>query len=250
MNKLISGSARFIRRNGATILTCIGGIGVVATAVTAIKATPKALERLEEVKEQKGEDLTNFEVIRTVSPVYIPTLLIGASTIACIFGANVLNKRHQASLMSAYAVLNTSYKEYKNKVIEMLGEDAEQEIEDEIMKDNLGEAPKAEVTHLFYDVYSDRYFESTLHKVQAAEYQLNRHLISHDYVLLNDWYEFLGLEQKAEYEKLGWSTFMNFDTYWESWIDFTHSKRVTKDGKEYTMISLGCDPYTNYDEPY
>ena len=250
MNKLISGSVKFIKQNGSTILTCIGGVGVVATVATAVKATPKALELIEEAKEQKGEGLTNFEVIRTVSPVYIPTVLMGVSTIACIFGANMLNKRKQASLLSAYALLNNSYKEYRNKVTDMFGEELAEEIEEEIMKDNLGETTTTEVAHLFYDAFSDRYFEATLYQVQAAEYQLNRHLISHDYVLVNDWYEFLGLESIEEHEKLGWSTFMNFDNYWESWIDFTHKQCKTEDGRAYTMITLGCDPYPNFDEGY
>ena len=250
MNNLLNKSTFFIKRNSSNILTAIGGAGVVVTAVMAVKATPKALYLLEEAEAEKDEKLTKFETFKTAAPVYIPSVLMGVTTVACIFGANILNKRHQASLMSAYAVLNTSYKEYKNKVAEMFGEDAEQEIEEEIMKDHIGEASQTEIEHLFYDAYSGRYFEATLHKVQAAEYQLNRHLISHDYVLVNHWYEFLGLEPIEKHEKLGWSTFMNFDTYWESWIDFTHNKRTTEDGREYTMITLGCDPYPNFDEGY
>lgn len=49
---------QFWHRNAATVLTCLGGIGVVATSVMAIKATPKALKKIEEAKQEKGEDLS------------------------------------------------------------------------------------------------------------------------------------------------------------------------------------------------
>ena len=105
----------FLRRNSSTILTCIGAVGVVATAVMAVKATPKALELIENAKEEKGEELTKIEVVKVAGPTYIPAIVTGVATVACIFGSNVLNKRSQASLMSAYALLDNSYKEYKKK---------------------------------------------------------------------------------------------------------------------------------------
>ena len=101
------------RSTASTVLTVLGGVGVVATVVTAIKATPKALKKIEEAKELKGEELTKMEIVKTTATTYIPTVVIGVSTVACIFGANVLNKRQQAALMSAYAFVDNSYKEYK-----------------------------------------------------------------------------------------------------------------------------------------
>lgn len=83
------------------------------TAVMAVKATPKALRLIEEAEKEKGKKLTKTETVKVAWTPYIPTVLVGASTIACIFGANVLNKRRQAALMSAYALLDSSYKEYK-----------------------------------------------------------------------------------------------------------------------------------------
>ena len=57
----------------------------------------------------------------------------------CIFGSNVLNKRQQASLASAYALLDTSFKEYKKKVIDLYNEEADIEIRNEIAKDKYEE---------------------------------------------------------------------------------------------------------------
>ena len=122
MNKLMYRSVMFCKRNATNILTGLGGIGVVATSVMAVKVTPKALTLLEEAEAKKGEKLTKIETVQVAGTVYIPPILIGASTIACIFGANVLNKRQQAALMSAYILLDNSFKEYKNKVNELYGE--------------------------------------------------------------------------------------------------------------------------------
>ena len=81
----------FLRCNSSTILTCIGAVGVVATAVMAVKATPRALECIEEAREEKGEELTKFEVVNVAGPAYIPAVITGAATVACIFGANVIS---------------------------------------------------------------------------------------------------------------------------------------------------------------
>ena len=116
MNKLLFKSKVFLKSNSSTILTCIGGVGVVATVVTAVKATPKAMALIEEAKEEKGDDLTKVETVITAAPAYITTAVLGVSTLVCIFGANALNRRQQAALTSAYALLDNSYKEFKAKV--------------------------------------------------------------------------------------------------------------------------------------
>lgn len=92
-----------------TILTIIASVGVVTTTIMAVRATPKAVKMLEEAESEKGEYLTKLEIIRAAGPIYIPSVLLGVSTIACIFGANALNQKKQTSLMSAYAMLNESY---------------------------------------------------------------------------------------------------------------------------------------------
>ena len=132
MNDLLNRTSIFCKRHGATILTCLGGVGVVATTALAIKATPKALEIIDICEEEKGEELTAIEKVSVAWKPYVPTVLIGAGTLACIFGANVLNKHQQASLISAYTLIDNSYREYQAKLKELYGEEAHQEIVDAI----------------------------------------------------------------------------------------------------------------------
>lgn len=151
----------------STILTCLGAIGVVATSIVAVKSAPKAKKLIEEAEHEKEVSLTKFEKVKAAAPAYIPAIVVGASTIACIFGANVLNKQSQASLASAYALLNSSYQEYKNKVVELYGEEADDRVKDEIVKDHYEESeydiPEGE--QLFFDFNTLQYFTSTMDKV-------------------------------------------------------------------------------------
>lgn len=248
MNNLLRSAQRFFKRNGSTILTCVGGAGVVATTVMAVKATPKAWARLELATEEKGEELTVFEVVQVAAPVYIPTVLVGASTIACIFGANVLSKRNQASIASAYALLDNSFKEFKKKANELYGEDAGERISEEIAKDNYEEIKPEEGKELFYDEFSGRYFHADKNVITQAEFQINRDLARHGGVYLNEYFEVLGLPETDYGDYLGWSTFYITEMCWESWLDFGYQKVTLDDGLECTVISMLVDPIPDFYE--
>lgn len=247
MNNLLSNSKLFMKRNGSTILTCVGGAGVVATSVMAVKATPKALLLLEKAEEEKGEDLSKFEKVVVAGPAYIPSVLVGVSTIACIFGANVLNKRQQASLMSAYAMLDSSYKEYKNKVKDIFGDEEEKVIEgiaqDKYEEDGIS---KDDDSLLFYDEFSGRFFNSTMDKVKQAQYEINRDLALQDSATINDFYEYLDVPKIDSGDEIGWSSGMNFDYYWQSWIDFSNLKTQMEDGTEYYILRMYQEPMVDY----
>lgn len=249
MGTFLNHSEMFLKRNASTILTCVGSVGVVVTSVMAVKATPKALELLEEAKQRKGEKLTKLEVVKTAGPVYIPAALVGVSTIACVFGANVLNKRRQAAITSAYALLDNSYKEYRNKVEELYGEDADDRVTEEIVKDKYDneDLKVSDDKQLFYDEFSERYFEATMEKVLMAEYELNRQLAMNFGVYLNEFYELLGIDTKDYGDYLGWSTYELSEAYWYSWVEFTHKKVVMDDGLECTIIIMNMEPTFDFE---
>ena len=156
---------------GSIALTCLGGLGVIATSVLAARSTPKAMKLLEEAKEEKGEELTKVEVIKTAAPAYASTIAVGAATIACIIGIGLLDRRSQGSLMSAYALLDKSYRTYRDKVTEIYGENADETVKDAIAKDiyeeeketletMLEDAEDEEV--LFLDMNTLEYFNAKL----------------------------------------------------------------------------------------
>jgi hypothetical protein len=219
----------------------VAAAGVIATAVTAVRATPKALYLIDDKTKIKGDELTISEKIIAVAPVYIPSVLIGVSTITCIFGANVLNKKKQAALTSAYALLNNYHKEYRNKLIELHGEEADEEIRSEIVRTNCDyhqigiDTPDDKM--LFYDEISKQSFVRYEREVMDAEYHLNRNFVMRGYAPLNEFYEFLGLPKTDYGETVGWSA---CDGY--SWIDFQHRLIPGKDGQPdvYAIDMIFC----------
>lgn len=244
----------FLRRNSSTILTCVGAVGVVATTVMAVKATPKAMTLIDKAEKEKGEKLSKWETVKVAGPTYVPTIIAGGATIACIFGSNIINKRHQAALMSAYALVDNSYKEYKKKVDEVYGEEAGKKVREEIAKDKYtgDEVLLDDGKELFYDFFSGTYFESTKEAVVKAEYEANRTLFVDGAVSLNDFYSYLGIEQRPEYEVVGWTCELNEMAYWNPWIDFEHEE-ITLDedadgnaGLQCTIIHMTCEPFMDY----
>lgn len=248
MNNLLRHSKLFVKRNASTILTCVGGVGVVATSVMAVKATPKAMRMLDIAKEEKGEELTKFEVVKVAGPVYIPSVVTGAATLACIFGANVLNKRQQAALMSAYALLDNSYKDYKKKVEELYGEEGVTHIREELAKDKYADddIQLEDENELFYDEFSGRYFQSTKYKVQRAITELNRCIHMGEGVTLNDFYIAMDVEPVDYGNMLGWSEGGNNEKHWQSWVDFGYHDVTLEDGLECTILTMFCEPYPNF----
>lgn len=261
MNGLLRQSQLFFKRHGATILTCAGGVGVIATTVTAVKATPKAMRLIEDAEKEKGEELSKWETVKVTGKTYVPTILLGAGTLACIFGANVMNKKQQAALVSAYTLIDSSYKEYKQKLKELYGEEAHQNIVDAIAVEKAKEVGiTAECLCanscltadescgdpvLFYDEWSNRYFESTIEQVITAEYHINRNFVLRGFTVLNELYEFLGLETTDYGSELGWT--VEDELYW---IDFNHRKVVLDDGLECYIIETMWEPSADFKEYY
>ena len=242
MNKLLNTLKMFVKKNGPTILTCIGSVGVVITSVMAIKATPKAIVLLEDARDEKGNDLTKFEKVMVAGPAYIPTIIVGASTIACVFGANILNQRQQAALMSAYALLDSTYKEYQSKVVDLYSEEADSRVKKEIAKDKyLGDDKLIDNNALFYDEFSGRYFESTNAKVLKAEYKTNKKISDHGRACLNDFHCALGLEPTKYGDRLGWS--VN-----DLSLDFRHEKFILDDGLEGCIITFVQEPILGFED--
>ena len=245
---------RFIKKNASTILTCLGAAGVVTTAVMAVKATPKAMSLLDDAMEEKGDKLTTFEKVIVAGPTYAPAVITGVATIACIFGSNVISKHQQATLMSAYALLDSSYRDYKNKVNELYGEEAGERVREEIAKDKYtgDEEVLDDNKELFFDFYSGRYFRSTKDAVMMSLYEANRRMIVDGYVGVNELYSLLGLEEMPEYERLGWSDAMLSEMYWSQWIDFGLENVVIEEETEYsegvecTILHMHQDPLPDY----
>ena len=239
-------SKRFLKRQSPSILTCMGAVGLVATTVLAVKATPKAMELIKQDSRINHDGdpyaYTPVEAVQSCWTCYVPAGMAGATTLICIFGANMLNQRHQASLVSAYGLLDQSYKKYRQAAKSVYGEDANKKIKAEMAQDvymsgmsgfsngttYLPHLDDSECC-LFYDDHSRRYFNSTLAAVINAEYHINRNLQLRGWVSINEFYEFLGIDHIKGGEDVGW----RLDSMYESgltWLDFENEYIELEDG--------------------
>lgn len=237
-----------------TVLSILSIAGLTATVVTAVRETPKAVKILEERKLEKGEELTVKETVKAAWKCYIPAVAIGAGTVACILGANALNRKTQASLASAYALVSNAYGKYKGKVVELYGKEAHDKIVSSIAAEKSNAMPitagsfvknscldfeEHEEEMLFYDVFSGRYFTSTMSKVLQAEYHLNRNYVLAGGVDINQFYDFLGISRVDGGDTIGWNCYDGEI----QWIDFDHKKTTTDDGLEVHIIEMIFEPF-------
>ena len=247
LTQMATKTQHYTKKNAPTILSCMGALGVVGTTLSAIKATPKAIEVLEE---RDNQSLTTFEKALVVAPVYFPTILFGTATVTCIFGANMLNKKKQATLVSAYAYLNSSFNEYKDKVKAIYGEDGEKRVRDELAKDKYIQQSMSESDKdiLFFDEYSGRYFESTLFNLQNAVYKLNRTFALEGYTNLNEFYRYVDLPETEYGEVLGWSGLKCWEVFNNAWIEIKWEDMELPDGLVAQAIRFTIPPEEGYEE--
>lgn len=227
---------RYVKSHKSLFLTLAASTGVVLTGIFAGTGTIKANEIVKK-EEKKAEienvELTKADVFLLTWKCYIPAVASGVGSIACIFGLNVLNKKQQEQLISAYALLNNTYHQYRKQVIERYGEEVDDEIRNSVGYSVIGEYAEICKTDcnypdekaIFYDSISGNSVTKYEREIMAAEYHLNRNFILAGEVCLNDFYEFLGLPLTDEGKDIGWSL---CDGY--CWIDFEHRLLSRDDG--------------------
>lgn len=224
---------QFAKKRSPEILTGIGIAGMITTTVLAVKETPKALQLIEEEKDRRtdkilegmspNEDencwqvvkLKPIEVAKVAWKPYIPAVLLGASSVACLIGANSVHARRQAALYSVYKLSETAFTEYRDKVLETVGEETEKEVRDKVAKDKVEKNPasKTEIymtgkgESLFYDPISDRHFMSDIETIRKIVNDLNYAMGygSEMYVSLSQLYDELGLKHTSISDNIGWN---------------------------------------------
>lgn len=226
---------------------------MIATAVLAAKGASKAEERIFSAQDEKGEPLSAMETVAAAAPSYIPTALVGIGTIVCIFGANALNQRQQAMLMSAYAALESSYQEYRNKVETLCGPGTNDFVDRAIEREKqeeLDDDPPWDRVQTFYIEGVDGFFERTMERVMQAEYLFNRNFILRGNATLNEFLGFLGLDPVANGDQIGWDEYIGETQYGYKWIDFNHRHYKTDDGLRVCAIDMPFGPHSLFEEEY
>ena len=208
--------------NSPTILTGVGAVGTITTAVLTGKGAVKASRILDEEKHmintaidlpEDPVELTRSQEFRLVWKCYIPPVVSGIVTITAIIAANRIASKRLAALIVASGISERMLQEYKDKVVEKLGEKQEVKIRDEIAQDRVNKNPPTtselvlvgEGKVLCMDSLTGRYFESTVEDIKRAENKINSQMIQQMDASLSEFYDEIGLSSTTYSDSVGWN---------------------------------------------
>lgn len=248
LGRILRSTKRYLAQYTPEILTGIGITGMIATTVLAVKETPKALRLIEDAQYDKGDFLTPKEKVQACWKCYVPAAVTGTTSIACLIGATSVNARRTAALAAAYQISETALTEYKEKVVETLGEKREQAVREKVAQERIDKDPvsKSEViitgrgNTLCYDYISKRYFEGDIDRIRKIENRLNKQML-HDicgYVSLNEFYDEINLDRVEYGDDIGWNT--------DYMIDLDISPGMSEDERPCLVIGHHVAPRYNY----
>ena len=256
-NNLVNSATRTLNRAGLKlkkhspeIMVTAGVVGVVTSAVMTCKATTKAGSIIEEknsemakihkvaetvdASEYSEQDLKKDTAIVYVqtgikfAKLYGPSVALGVVSIASILaGHNILRKRNFA-LAAAYTAVDTSFKEYRSRVVDRFGKELDrelkynikaQEVEETVVNEKTGKEKKVKKTVEVADpnTYSDyaRFFEDgcngwsknpefNLMFLKNQQSYANDLLKTRGHLFLNEVYDLLGIPRTQAGNVVGW----------------------------------------------
>lgn len=251
-----------VKKHSPEILLAAGVVGVVTSAVMACKATTKLDAVLENAKfeieavhaaKERGEvtftdgetgeliteEYTEQDHKKDLAVVYLrsgmafgklygPSILLGATSIACILASNNIIHKRNVALAAAYNVVDTGFKEYRNRVVDRFGEELDRELRYDVKAEQIeetvvnekGKEKKVKKTIQYVadpNIYSpyarifnrdcagwdeDPAFSLTFLKQQ--ENWANDKLRSQKHLFLNEVYDMLGIPRCKIGQEIGW----------------------------------------------
>ena len=239
-----------VKKYSPEILVVAGCIGVVGTIVSACKATTKLSAVLDEGKsnidqlhdyvethgyseeytEQDGKKDLAIMYTQTglqVAKLYAPAVILGTLSITAILTSNNMLRKRNVALAAAYTAVNTSFKEYRGRVVERFGKELDRELryniktkeieETVVNEDGTETTVKKTVSvvdpntiddsaRIWYEGQpgwsKDPEFNLMYLKKQQA-YATDK-LRAQGYLFMNEVYEMLGYPKTAAGQQIGW----------------------------------------------
>jgi hypothetical protein len=239
----------------------MGVSGVITTAVLTARASFQAAEKIDDEQRKRAEEaqkeagekgfgnmemLSTQDKVKLVWPLYVPPVVVGASTITAIVAANQIASKRIAGLVMAQSLSERTFQEYKEKVRERFGANKDRDIRDEMAQDRLNKQPvstseviitgKGEV--LCYDMLTGRYFMSSVEEIKRAENKLNYEILNHMYVSLSHFYDLIGLPSTPYSETVGWNT--------NNLVEVKFSTQMSSDNRPCVAVDFHLAPIADY----
>lgn len=250
MTRAFGKSKLKVKKYSPEILIVAGVVGTVTSAVMACRATMKLDDVLAESKEQvekihgyvedhgysekytEEDGKKDLAIVYTQSAVrvaklYAPSIILGTLSITAILTSNNILRKRNVALAAAYTAVNTSFKEYRGRVIERFGKELDKElrynikakeVEKTVINEDGTESKVKETVNVVdpstIDDCSRIWYEGQpgwskdpefnlmyLKKQQSYATDLLKH---QGYLFLNDVYEILGFPKTAAGQQIGW----------------------------------------------
>ena len=267
LSSFVRNTQRTLSKHSPEILTFLGITGMVTTTVLAVKATPKAMRLIDEEKNRKNYELSKeardngfkeceeidhlgvMDTVKTTWKCYLPAAITGVASIACLIGASSVNARRTAALATAYKLSESALKEYKDAVVETIGEKKEKAVRDKVAEERIKKNPidtsdiviTNKGTTLCFDTLSGQYFRSDMDVIKKAENDINKVMLNEMYVSLNRLYTALGLRTTSLGDDLGW----NID---DGYLEIYFSSQLAEDGTPCLVLDYKVAPKYDYDK--
>lgn len=238
------------KKHSPEILIGLGAVGVVASGVMACKATLKVNDVLVEAKEQidtihevsadenmtekyteedKKKDLAIVYVQTGVKLVklYAPSVILGGLSLASIIASNNISRKRNTALAAAYTALDTSFKGYRERVVDRFGDEVDFQLKnnikavevEETVVDKKGKEKTVKKTievagepmpseySVFFDECSTEWTKDpnyNLMFLRSQQEYANQLLRTKGFLFLNDVYKALGLPETKAGQVMGW----------------------------------------------
>ena len=218
-----------------------GGLALTtASTVLAVKATPKALVDIEKKKRDEGlgksDKLPLKDTVQVTWRTYLPATLTHIAGAAMIIGSDRVHAKRNAAIYTAYKLSETAFKEYKDSVVEVVGEKKEKAIRDTFAKKQVDKNPVDETkiittgkgSTLFLETLTGRYFYSDRPTIEHQFNKMYKEAMDFDgYIKVNDVFDAFGLIEAQLGKSFGRDYGWNLS---EGPLDLYFSATVSQDG--------------------
>lgn len=245
-----------LQRKSPELLVGLGIIGAITSAVLACKATTKAGKIIEEANDaistihqanengvtNAGETYSEQDCKKDLAVAYVqtgvkfaklyaPAVLLGTASVASILASHNIMKKRNVALAAAYAAVDKSFKDYRDRVLERFGEQVEKELRynikaqeiEETVTDGKGKEKTVKKTadvaeagwdpskyspyaKIFDESHPDwrKDAEQNRYYLQALQAQATDKLRSQGHLFLNEVYDMLGFKRTKAGSAVGW----------------------------------------------
>ena len=237
----------FFKKHLPDILT---GVSIVGVGLTAYMAHKDTLREKEIFNFERPE--TGVQKALCYVETYWRTGLTAAGTMAAIIFCRKVTAEQLAAMVATCAAVEQRFNAYREIVRKEFGKEKERDIYIETAQSldpDWGITPplpeKADDyddSYVFYDAFSNRYFVSSVEKVQQAMYHINRNFAMRGYACANEYYNMLGLDGIPNGDNIGWESVDLMESGLAPWIGFESELKIWDDGTKYYILYFEVDP--------